>query len=105
MKVLLDENLPQDLRHYLPGHQVSTVGDLRWHISNDARLLERAATFGFDVFVTCDAGLKSDGRAPGIAVITLECASSVMDDLRKAVVPLLETLGAFRPNTAVAIPG
>ncbi len=25
MKVLLDENLPHDLRHFLPGHIVITV--------------------------------------------------------------------------------
>lgn len=107
MKVLLDENLPQELQYYLPGHQVSTVGSLRWHVGNDARLLERAATFGFDVFVTCDTGAQrqDNGRAPGIAVITLGCESSVMDDLRGLVVPLLEALGAFRPNTVLAIPG
>jgi hypothetical protein len=107
MKVLLDENLPEDLRYYLPGHQVSTVAGLHWHVSNDRRLLERAATFGFDVFVTCDAGFRREGNGhvPSIAVIALGCESSVMDDLRPLVVPLLEALDAFRPNTMLAIPG
>jgi len=28
MKLLLDENLPHDLRHFLPGHEVVTVAYL-----------------------------------------------------------------------------
>ncbi len=30
MKVLLDENLPHDLRHFLPGHEVFTVAYRGW---------------------------------------------------------------------------
>ncbi len=30
MKLLLDENLPQDLRHFLAGHEVVTVGNMGW---------------------------------------------------------------------------
>ena len=106
MKVLLDENLPQDLRYFLPQHQVSTVGSLHWHINNDGRLLERASTFGFDVFVTHDSGPERgrNGNVPGIAVIAIRSKSSVMEDVRPLVVPLLEALNAFRPNTMLTIP-
>jgi predicted nuclease of predicted toxin-antitoxin system len=109
MKVLLDENLPQDLRYFLPEHQVSTVGSLHWHISNDGRLLERAATFGFDVFVTHDPGqlrlAGGNGSPPAaVSVIALRAPTNTMDDVRPLVVPLLEALNAFRPNTVMAIP-
>jgi hypothetical protein len=105
MKVLLDENLPQDLQYFLPTHQVSTVGSLHWHIANDERLLERAQMFGFDVFVTHENGLRLalDGT-PRLSVITLRSESNVMDDVRPLVVPLLEALNAFRPNTVTTIP-
>ncbi len=33
MKVLLDENLPHDLRHVLPGHEAVTVAYLGWKAS------------------------------------------------------------------------
>jgi hypothetical protein len=107
MKVLLDENLPQDLQYFLPGHQVSTVGSLHWHVSDDDRLLERAQTFGFDVFVTHETGLRladSNGGTPRLSVISMRSESSVMDDVRPLVVPLLEALNAFRPNTVTTIP-
>ncbi|HYE62578.1 MAG TPA: hypothetical protein VD997_11340 [Phycisphaerales bacterium] len=107
MKVLLDENLPQDLQYFLPGHQVSTVGSLHWHIAQDERLLERAETFGFDVFITHETGLRlaqSNGHTPRLSVITLRSESSVMEHVRPLVVPLLEALNAFRPNTVMTIP-
>ena len=107
MKVLLDENLPQDLQHFLPGHQVSTVGSLHWHTPQDRRLLERAQTFGFDVFITHESGLRladSNGTTPRLSVITLRSERNVMDDVRPLVVPLLEALNAFRPNTVMTIP-
>lgn len=108
MKVLLDENLPQDLRHFIPQHQVSTMGSLHWHVANDERLLERAATFGFDVFVTHEQALRlTNGNGhvpPTISVISLRSASNTLEDVRTLVVPLLEALNAFRPNTVTAIP-
>jgi hypothetical protein len=107
MKVLLDENLPADFRTFLPEHQVSTVGALHWHIQNDERLLERAATFGFDVFVTLDAAplrIANGTPPPAISVLNLRSATNTLDDLRPLVVPLLEALNAFRPNTVSTIP-
>jgi predicted nuclease of predicted toxin-antitoxin system len=107
MKILLDENLPQELQYYLPGHQVSTVGSLHWHTPHDERLLERAQTFGFDVFVTHENGLRlglSNGHTPRLSVISLRCERSVMEDVRPLVTPLLEALNAFRPNTVTSIP-
>jgi len=75
----------------------------------DGRLLERAATFGFDVFVTHDPGqlrlAGGNGSPPAaVSVIALRAPTNTMDDVRPLVVPLLEALNAFRPNTVMAIP-
>ena len=107
MKILLDDNLPLELQYYLPGHQVSPLSSLHWHIAQDERLLERAQTFGFDVFVTHENGLRlanGNGHTPRLSVITLRCERNVMEDVRPLVVPLLEALNAFRPNTVMTIP-
>ena len=58
MKILLDENLPQRLRTMLPGHDVATVNFMGWKGVENGELLKRAASHGFDVMVTQDAGLK-----------------------------------------------
>jgi len=58
MKVLLDENLPHDLRHFLPGHEVFTVAFLGWAGVENGALLAKAAGEGFGVVVTKDAGIE-----------------------------------------------
>jgi predicted nuclease of predicted toxin-antitoxin system len=39
MKVLLDENLPHQLRGELPGHEVITVKYMGWHGIRNGELL------------------------------------------------------------------
>jgi len=48
MKVLLDENLPHDFRHFLPGHEVFTAAYQGWTGLRNGELLARAAAEGFD---------------------------------------------------------
>ncbi len=105
MKVLLDENLPHDLRYFLAHHQVSPLASLNWHMPKDDRLLEHAASVGFDVLVTFGTWgrAEDDGPNVGVSTITLRAATNTMEDLRPLVVPLLETLDAFRPNTRVVL--
>lgn len=57
MKVLLDENLPHELRRELSGHEVFTVQYMGWSGVKNGLLLGRAAKAGFDVMVTMDSGV------------------------------------------------
>jgi hypothetical protein len=59
VKVRLDENLPRGLKRSLPGHEVSTVTEVRWSEMSDAELL-RWADERFDVPVTADRCSQSD---------------------------------------------
>jgi predicted nuclease of predicted toxin-antitoxin system len=43
MKILLDENLPHNLRHELHGHDVYTVAYLEWCGTKNGELLRCAA--------------------------------------------------------------
>ena len=54
MKILLDENLPHDLRYFLPGHEVFTVAYMGWSGSENGELLTIAGDSGFDVMLTKD---------------------------------------------------
>lgn len=57
MKLLLDENLPHDLRYFLPGHQVFTVAFMGWSGVKNGELLGRAAAEGFDALLSLDSGI------------------------------------------------
>lgn len=47
MKLLLDENLPHDLRAKLVGHEVFTVAYMKWSGLENGELLSAAAGCGF----------------------------------------------------------
>jgi hypothetical protein len=57
MRILLDESLPRELKHELPGYDVQTVQDAGWAGLNNGELLRRAAE-RFDLFLTADQNLQ-----------------------------------------------
>ncbi|MEO6906225.1 MAG: DUF5615 family PIN-like protein [Ginsengibacter sp.] len=59
MKILLDENLPKQLKLDFGSHyNVKTVRDLGWLGKKNGELLGLAAFNGFDFFVTIDKNLR-----------------------------------------------
>jgi predicted nuclease of predicted toxin-antitoxin system len=52
MKLLLDEDLPHQFRHELPGHDCYTVAFMDWAGAENGDLLARAASAGFDALLT-----------------------------------------------------
>ena len=78
MKVLLDENLPHELRQLIPGHDVFTVQYLGWSGMKNGALLLQAATENFDVIVTMDSGVQYQQNTVKLplAIIFLSAASN-----------------------------
>lgn len=106
MKVLLDENLPHELRHHLAGHDVFTVAYMGWSGMKNGALLARAAGEGFDAFLTMDNGVayqRNPATLP-LRVVILTAASNDIDDLLPLVPPLLRSLGALPPCTIARVP-
>jgi len=59
MKILLDENLPKQLKaDFGPEYQVATVRDMDWLGKKNGELLGLIVFNGFDVFVTIDKNLR-----------------------------------------------
>jgi hypothetical protein len=106
MKVLLDENLPHELRHHLVGHDVFTVAYLGWSGTKNGALLERAAREGFEAFVTMDNGVayQQNVAALSIGVVILSAASNDMSDLLPLVPALLRSLATLKPRMITRVP-
>ena len=106
MKVLLDENLPHDLRHFLPGHDVFTVAYKGWNGLRNGELLQVAAADGFDVLLTLDRGLQYQQHLPTLptAVVEIQSRSSKLVDLMPLVPAILVALGGLQPRTLVKVP-
>lgn len=101
MKLLLDENLPHDLRHFLTGHDVFTVAYMGWKSIENGDLLLAASNAGFDVMLTLDSGVEYEQHlaALPVSVLIIKCKSSRIDDLRPLVREILSALTLLRPRT------
>jgi predicted nuclease of predicted toxin-antitoxin system len=73
VKVLLDENLPNQLRRHLAKHETATVVYMGWGGWKNGALLAAAEEAGFDVLVTGDLSLEYQQNMFGreIAVVSL----------------------------------
>lgn len=59
MKILLDENLPKQLKtEFGPDYDVKTVRDMGWLGKKNGELLRHIVFNGFDFFVTIDKNLR-----------------------------------------------
>jgi predicted nuclease of predicted toxin-antitoxin system len=74
LKVLLDENIPHDLRPFLAHHEAFTASYLGWAGLKNGALLEAAEKDGFDVLVTGDLSISYQqnmtGRRLGIVSLS-----------------------------------
>jgi predicted nuclease of predicted toxin-antitoxin system len=105
MKILLDENLPHELRQHLIGHDVFTVQYLGWSGTKNGLLLKQAADSGFEVMVTMDSGVpyQQNPATLPLAVIILEAESNDIDDLLPLIPRLLAALSSLKPRTVIPI--
>ncbi len=105
MKLLLDENLPHDLRHSLPGHDVYTVAFMGWSGVTNGVLLGKAGESAFDAVLSKDSGIEHEQsltRLP-VAVVLLRAKSNAMDDIRPLVPALLAALDTLAPRSLTIV--
>jgi predicted nuclease of predicted toxin-antitoxin system len=98
MKLLLDENLPHQLRHEIVGHECFTVGYMGWNGARNGELLQLAKAQNFDALLSKDANLQYEQNLVNlpISVIVLHAPSNDIEDIR----PLLgefacQVIGSF----------
>ncbi|HEY0007771.1 MAG TPA: DUF5615 family PIN-like protein [Tepidisphaeraceae bacterium] len=106
MKLLLDENLPHDLRHYIARHEIFTVAYMNWDGLTNGRLLTAAAAeAGFDGLITLDSGIayQTNVNTLPISVVVLHAPNNRTLTLLPLVNDLLDALFTLKPRTIVHI--
>lgn len=106
MKLLLDENLPHQLRHELPGQDCYTVAFMGWGGVENGELLRQAASAGFNALLTKDTGVPYERNLTNLplAVVILHAPSNDIDDIRPVLPALLQALTTLRPNEITHVP-
>ena len=104
MRLLLDESVPNRLRHSLPDHEVRTVVEMGWSGVKNGKLLALAAS-EFDVFVTVDKKLpyQQNLAALPIAVVVLDAASIELPALLPLMPRLEQALSSIKARTYVRV--
>jgi hypothetical protein len=100
VRILLDEQLPRQLARHFPGHAVRTVQQQGWAGLGNGELLRRAASEGFEVFITADQNLRFQQNLTGspLAVIVVAAPSNALEDLLPLLPSLLEAVRDARPG-------
>jgi len=77
LKVLLDENLPHQLRTHLPDHEVFTAVYVGFGGFKNGELLKAAEAAGYDALLTGDLSLEYQQNIAGrkIAIVSLSANS------------------------------
>ena len=71
MRILVDECLPRQLRHWLErlgAFEVSTVQDEGWANVKNGKLLRAANSAGFDVLLTADKNMHYQQNFDGLRI-------------------------------------
>ena len=58
MRILLDHDVPQPLRHHLQDHETHTAAYRGWDGLRNGDLLEAAVDAGYDLLITCDQRMR-----------------------------------------------
>jgi hypothetical protein len=100
MKLLLDENLPHQLRLEIVGHECSTLAYMGWNGVENGELLRHAVSASFDAVLTKDANMEYENNLVNlpIAVVVLHAASNDIDDIRPLLPALYRALTNLPPK-------
>lgn len=90
-RVLLDENLPRQLKRELTGCEVRTVAEMGWAGIKNGKLLQLAES-EFDFFVTADQNLSYQQPLTTfqMGVVVLRTRTTKLEDLLPLVPAILE---------------
>ena len=100
MKVLLDECLPIDSRHYFPGHETHTAEWAGLKGLKNGQLLKEAESAGYEVLVTIDQAIpyQQNFSERRNSILVIHASTSAMEDI-------IPTMGAVLAASMVIKPG
>ncbi len=100
MKILLDEDLPRQLRRFFSDHEVFTIQWMGWQGKENGELLLLMEKENFDVFLTADKNLRYQQNLSGsrVAVILLQVSRLRIEELEPLVPEILRRLDFVKPG-------
>jgi hypothetical protein len=107
MRILLDESVPQGLRHWITGdHAVITTWYQGWSGLANGALLSAAEEAGFELFVTADQSISYQQNLNGRKMALVVLSTNNLDAVRSHVARIMAAINAATAGsyTDVEIP-
>ena len=106
MKVLIDEQLPEELHLRLGNHEAATVAYMHWKGIRNGKLLKLAAEAGFDVLVTNDSGMPFEQHLTTLpcSIVVLQAKSNSIKNIAPQLPGLMKILSDLPPRTVKFVP-
>ena len=100
MRVLIDEQLPDQLAAELIGHDVRSVGQMGWKGLANGALLARASE-QFDALLSMDRNMpaQQDISRYALGLVLIRATSNRIETLRTLIPDIQRALAAVRPGT------
>ncbi|MEJ7682064.1 MAG: DUF5615 family PIN-like protein [Segetibacter sp.] len=95
MKILLDENIPIQLKRDLPeNYKWFTVRELGWQGTKNGQLLERMIENNFEGLVTMDKNLYKQQNISGLSlfIIIIKAKDNKTETLKEAIPEIMQLL-------------
>jgi predicted nuclease of predicted toxin-antitoxin system len=94
MKVLLDENLPEELKTDLHPHEVYSVRDKKWKGKKNGELMQLLEKEEFEVFLTSDKNLRHQQNLKNysVAILLLDVKQNTYPAIKKLLPDILKVL-------------
>ena|SRR5437016_1051565 len=104
VKVLLDENVPVQVRDALTAHNVTTVAALGWKGLDNGDLLSVAEQAGFEVLVIADKNLRHQQNLRGRTIALVELWTNHRPTLERQFARIASAVATARPGAYVVVP-
>ncbi|MEM6315063.1 MAG: DUF5615 family PIN-like protein [Planctomycetota bacterium] len=100
MKVILDHNVPRQLRPALTGHEVRLTKELALEQASDRKLMQVAADNGFDLLLTLDKNIEREHNLDTLpmAVLVLDVFDNKPQTLLNLAPRILEVIPMVQPK-------
>jgi hypothetical protein len=103
VKVLLDENIPHDLRPFLAHHEPFTVAYMGWGGIKNGKLLDVAEAAAFNILITGDKTLEYEQNLSkrSIALVALSAVNWPL--IEPNVAKIIDAVDSARPGTLTRV--
>ena len=103
MRILLDHNIPESLRHLITDHEVHTAHCLGWDTLRNGELLRRTAESDYDIFLAADQGIQYQHNLPAIGLRVISLTTNHRPSIERKRDAVNAAIVACRPGEALTV--